>query len=418
MPQNNNMPSTAAAGVRQTYTKHPLCAATPMTAQQYQDLKDSIETIGPMTPVVIADGQVLDGWDVYRACIELDMQFQVQELPAHVSAQDYLDAQSITRKATSVEQVSAPTAVVLALESIRIDGNTQSRVELDQTAVAEYAEAMAEGAQFPPLVVFFDGASNWLADGFHRYFGARKAGLVQLAADVRHGTQQDAQLFSFGVNSAHGLRRTNADKRKAVTGALQHPVSCQWSDRQIAKHCGVHHELVGKVRMELSGGNRQIGQERIVTRNGTTYTQNTSNIGKPAPAPTTAPAPAPVAPRTVSVVPPPPSSAPPDPWDTVEKGSFTLPEGMTEEDFGPSEEEKAEAEAEYQLVIKLMEADDPTKAVFEEAKRLKADVERLVRHRDEYMNKAAALEKILRKRENENRRLLKQLDDLKKGGTQ
>jgi len=174
---------------------------------------------------------------------------------------------------------------MLELNLIRIDGDTQSRVELQHEVVEEYSEAMAEGVEFPPVVVFFDGVSHWLADGFHRYFGATHAGMESIAADVRNGTQADAQLFSFSVNASHGLRRTRADKRKAVTGALQHPVSCKWSDRQIAKHCGVHHELVGKVRQELSGGNRQIDQQRTVTRNGTTYQQNTANIGKSPAAP-------------------------------------------------------------------------------------------------------------------------------------
>ena len=110
------------------------------------------------------------------------------------------------------------------LRSIRIDGGTQSRAELNHATVDEYSEAMAEGDTFPPIVVFFDGSSYWLADGFHRYFGADHAGMTEIQAEVLHGTQQDAQLFSFSVNAAHGLRRTNADKRKAVMGALQHPV--------------------------------------------------------------------------------------------------------------------------------------------------------------------------------------------------
>lgn len=175
--------------------------------------------------------------------------------------------------------------MLLELHRIRIDGETQSRAQLSHEVVEEYTAAMEEGVVFPPAVVFFDGGDYWLADGFHRYWGAKHAGLDEIAVDVHNGTQLDAQLYSFGANKGHGLRLSNADKRKAVTGALQHPVSGKWSDRQIAKHCGVHHELVGKVRQELSGGNRQIDQQRTVTRNGTTYQQNTANIGKSPAAP-------------------------------------------------------------------------------------------------------------------------------------
>lgn len=174
---------------------------------------------------------------------------------------------------------------MLELDQIRIDGGTQSRVELNQETVAEYAQAFMAGAEFPPVVVFFDGASYWLADGFHRYFGARDAGESALHAEIKNGTQLDAQLFSFGVNAAHGLRRSNADKRKAVTGALQHPVSCKWSDNQIAKHCGVSHPFVGSVRSPLVtvSSESDSSQERTyITKHGTTAVMNTANIGKPA----------------------------------------------------------------------------------------------------------------------------------------
>ncbi|GAB3362701.1 MULTISPECIES: ParB N-terminal domain-containing protein [Giesbergeria] len=421
--------SGQAAALPKTYAQHPLSAAFPaMTAEEFQELKDSIENFGPMSPVVIANGMVLHGWDIYRACTELAVPYQVQELPAHVTPQDYLDAQSIGRKASSVEQVSGPNAIMLALESIRIDGNTQSRVELDQAVVAEYAEAMAEGAQFPPLIVFFDGAHRWLGDGFHRYFGARKAGLVQMVAEVRSGTQQDAQLFSFGVNASHGLRRTNADKRKAVTGALQHPVSCQWSDRQIAKHCGVSGKTVASVRQANCGNSAVTHQERTyTTKHGTTAVMNTSNIGKKPEGPQAAPLEQQAQPlrHTVSVVPPPKSSQP-DELANLEEGDYTPPEGMTEEDFGPSPEEIAEAlaheaaeKAKRELLEKMIESDNQMATLFEEAKMLKAQVARLERYRDELMNKAHAIEQIAKKRDRENLRLRKELDALRgKGGAQ
>lgn len=172
---------------------------------------------------------------------------------------------------------------MLELDQIRIDGGTQSRVELNQETVAEYAQAFTAGATFPPVVAFFDGAEYWLADGFHRYFGARDAGESAMYAEIKNGTKLDAQLFSFSVNADHGLRRSNADKRKAVTGALNHPVSCKWSDNQIAKHCGVDHKTVAAVRSAILGNSQDAKPvERTVTRNGTTYTQDTSNIGKAA----------------------------------------------------------------------------------------------------------------------------------------
>ncbi len=55
-------------------------------------------------------------------------------------------------------------------------------------------------------------------------------------------------MFSLGVNSTHGLRRSNTDKRKAVMTLLQDSEWSQWSDRVIAKQCQVSPTFVAKVR--------------------------------------------------------------------------------------------------------------------------------------------------------------------------
>lgn len=165
--------------------------------------------------------------------------------------------------------------------AIRIDGETQSRAEIHNDTVAEYADALESGTTFPPIIVFFDGVDYWLGDGFHRVHAFRQAGRASINADVREGTQSDAQLFSYGVNTDHGLRRTNADKRKAVTGALQHPVSCKWSDNQIAKHCGVSDKTVAAVRASHFGNSEvtKPTERTYTTKHGTTAVMNTENIG-------------------------------------------------------------------------------------------------------------------------------------------
>lgn len=247
----------------------------------------------------------------------------------------------------------------ISLRDIRIDGGTQSRVELNNTTVEEYSEAMADGVQFPPVVVFFDGASHWLADGFHRYFGADQAGLEEIAADVRKGTLLDAQLFSFGVNADHGLRRSNADKRKAVTGALNHPVSCKWSNNQIAKHCGVSDKTVAAVRDSHFGNSEVTTAERTyTTKHGTTAVMNTTNVGKAKSKPE---------PLPEATVKPQPAALAPAPAPAAEE--------VPEYD-GPSEEElRAHAlqeQADREALDKLMESDDKLAAAYAEIKRLNA----------------------------------------------
>src|SRR5690606_35298949 len=87
----------------------------------------------------------------------------------------------------------------LKLEQIRIDGGTQPRTELNEATVADYAEAITEGAKFPPVTVFHDGADYWLADGFHRLFAHKKIGALDIEAEIRQGTKRDAVLHSVGA---------------------------------------------------------------------------------------------------------------------------------------------------------------------------------------------------------------------------
>lgn len=167
----------------------------------------------------------------------------------------------------------------LKLSDIRVDGGTQSRAGVDQTTVDEYAAAMSDGAEFPELVVFYDGSTYWLADGFHRFNAAKQAKLRVFPCDVRQGTQRDAVLFSCGANATHGLRRTNADKRRAVETLLRDGEWAKWSDREIARRCGVSNSFVSNLREEFPSVNGSQITERTVERGGTTYTQNTRNIG-------------------------------------------------------------------------------------------------------------------------------------------
>ena len=171
----------------------------------------------------------------------------------------------------------------LQIATIRVDGGTQSRVELDMELVNEYSKLMHSSIIFPPIDVCFDGKEYWLIDGFHRLKAAIDLGLEIIKAELYEGSQRDAQLISFGVNSSHGKRRTNADKRKAVMSMLADSEWSQWASREIAKACNVSHTFVDRLRSETLSGNvarYEKPAERKVTRNGTTYKQDTAKIGR------------------------------------------------------------------------------------------------------------------------------------------
>ena len=145
--------------------------------------------------------------------------------------------------------VGGPVREVLSLDQLVTDAGTQVRSAIDDEVVDEYVQALADGAQFPPVVVFRADGAEMLADGYPRVFAYRKAGRSEIPADVYHGTREDALWFALGANRAHGQRLSGADKRRAIELAYR-----AWPDLsqvRIAAQVGCAQPYVGEVRAQL-----------------------------------------------------------------------------------------------------------------------------------------------------------------------
>ncbi len=135
---------------------------------------------------------------------------------------------------------------MLRIDEVVVDAGTQVREEISAQVVEDYAERLAEGAAFPPVVAFSDGSSCWLADGFHRLQAFRRAGRQEIEADVYAGTLDDALWFALGANRAHGARLSRADKRRGIELAFR-----TWpflSQGRVARQVGCTQPYVGKIR--------------------------------------------------------------------------------------------------------------------------------------------------------------------------
>ena len=162
--------------------------------------------------------------------------------------------------------------------------DVRARVTLCGGVVSEYAEAMTKKASFPPVVAFNDGKALWLADGHHRVEAARHAGHTKVCAEVRTGDRRDALLYACGANAAHGVRRTNADKRRAVKLILKDPEWRRWSNREVARRCVVDEGLVRQVRAKLSADDPQMAPAQRLVRRGTAiYSQRSARGAKVTP---------------------------------------------------------------------------------------------------------------------------------------
>jgi len=152
--------------------------------------------------------------------------------------------------------------------AIRIDGGTQSRKELNQHKVLEYADLMRDGVVFPPITVFFDGSDYWLSAGFHRFFANKELGNVAIDCEVIEGTVRQAKWHSWGSNS-HGMPHTNDEKKEIALEILKDPEYSKYSNVQIAKHIGVHSATIGRYRSLIGDKPKEViyvkdGQERLM----------------------------------------------------------------------------------------------------------------------------------------------------------
>ena len=134
------------------------------------------------------------------------------------------------------------------ISDIRIDGDTQSREEMDASWIQEIVNNLKHDIVYEPVEARFDGSQYWLSDGFHRYFAYKQLNVKEINVRYLSGSQFDAQIDSYGANAKHGRMRTRADKEKAVRKALQNPLLKDKSNYEIAKICAVSQPFVAGIK--------------------------------------------------------------------------------------------------------------------------------------------------------------------------
>lgn len=94
----------------------------------------------------------------------------------------------------------------------------QARIQpLDESLVAVYAEAMQDGAKFPPIVLADDGkgAGMLVVDGNHRLAAAQLVGKTEVDAYViSNGTPRQITVMTFDANTKHGLPSSPEERRQ------------------------------------------------------------------------------------------------------------------------------------------------------------------------------------------------------------
>jgi hypothetical protein len=139
------------------------------------------------------------------------------------------------------------------VSEIVLDPRLQMRAEMNFNIIDEYADSLMD---LPPgKIVMGEGGVMWLTDGWHTYHAHIKSKQDKMKCSVREGTFQDALKEAAGANHGHGIRRTAADKRRAVTALLSDALWRERSDRMIADTCHVSNHLVAEVRKTFESEN-------------------------------------------------------------------------------------------------------------------------------------------------------------------
>lgn len=90
------------------YQRHPLSAAWPnMQPEEFSALVESIQYHGLRDPIVLLDGQVLDGWHRYTACVDAGMeptftQFEGDDPVAYISDKHNRRSLNLTQRMTAI----------------------------------------------------------------------------------------------------------------------------------------------------------------------------------------------------------------------------------------------------------------------------------------------------------------------------
>lgn len=133
----------------------------------------------------------------------------------------------------------------ISLKRIRRDGSTQARAALDPDTVAEYRQILDE---LPPPILYHDGKDHWPGDGLYRLAAHEQEGHKHVVCEIRRGGRREALLCNIEANARHGMRFSNEDKHRAVGLLLDDAEWADWTDREIARRCGVSQPFVSRLR--------------------------------------------------------------------------------------------------------------------------------------------------------------------------
>ena len=109
----------------------------------------------------------------------------------------------------------------IKIANIEQDVSIQCRTNIDMQVVEDYAEAMGDGADFPPVELFGTKERCWIGDGWHRIKAAEQVGFADIPANLHPGGRVEALRCALSANAINGLRRKREDIKRCIEIAVR-----------------------------------------------------------------------------------------------------------------------------------------------------------------------------------------------------
>lgn len=105
---------------------------------------------------------------------------------------------------------------MLALDEIILSDELYPRTHTDFRTVKTYAEAMLQGATFPPLTVVEDQGTYYLLDGWHRHAAWKQVGMGKIPVKIKDISRDQWFAVALAENTKHGRPLTQKEKVTAI----------------------------------------------------------------------------------------------------------------------------------------------------------------------------------------------------------
>ncbi|MGC8569634.1 MAG: ParB N-terminal domain-containing protein [Nitrososphaeria archaeon] len=148
-----------------------------MEPEEYEKLKEDIKEHGLLEPIVVKDGEIIDGKHRYRACMELGIEPKFVELPDGISPLEYVIAKNLHRRHLTKDQRAVIAQEILPL--LEEEARHRSMANLKPFKSAQSSEV----PNLAPLGKSRDIAGKMLDVG-HTYVSMAKA-VLKKAPELR-----------------------------------------------------------------------------------------------------------------------------------------------------------------------------------------------------------------------------------------